>query len=358
MFYPFFSHLYWFEDGLCILFGHMKNDQEGVRRHPRHVFANPVIPAICPVLSLATYLAIFGFDGSGHLFPGANQYDRYAKILKRALESESMRTEIERSGFESSDFGTHSTRKGAKTYASGSSTAGPSEPSILLRGGWTQPGDQSAYTHFEAAGDNVVGRFLAGLPFDTPEFSTLPPFFETSELCVDDAVDLCFPGCPASMRVACRYFLASLVHHSDYLKRTLPEDHLLYRTTLFSTESLLPTLKAMVVCRRPLPTDIVRSSGIPPHAEIIAGQERQEQRLDRQEQELGHIIHHPGSALAYGWCPRCHGTETRSIAPTRGWTAPLCRRAVPAAKRQRTKRLGAVVLWKCRCEDAADPVHD
>ncbi|OWY93861.1 hypothetical protein PHMEG_00036583, partial [Phytophthora megakarya] len=41
------------EYALCVYFAHMKNDQRGVRpRDSRHVYANPIVPAICPILAL------------------------------------------------------------------------------------------------------------------------------------------------------------------------------------------------------------------------------------------------------------------------------------------------------------------
>ena len=47
------SHMEWKDDSLCVYFAHMKNDQNGERpRDPRHIYANPLCPEICPILSL------------------------------------------------------------------------------------------------------------------------------------------------------------------------------------------------------------------------------------------------------------------------------------------------------------------
>ncbi|OWZ03583.1 hypothetical protein PHMEG_00024660 [Phytophthora megakarya] len=50
----------------------MKNDQSGDRpRDPRHVYANPLQPTICPILALAIYWTTFTFDADANrLFPG------------------------------------------------------------------------------------------------------------------------------------------------------------------------------------------------------------------------------------------------------------------------------------------------
>ena len=48
-----YDHMEWTEDALAIYFAHMKNDQCGERpRDPRHVYANPLMPEVCPVLCL------------------------------------------------------------------------------------------------------------------------------------------------------------------------------------------------------------------------------------------------------------------------------------------------------------------
>jgi hypothetical protein len=50
-----YSHLEWGEDALRVYFAHMKNDQGGSKpRDPRHVYANPLAPEICPILALGT----------------------------------------------------------------------------------------------------------------------------------------------------------------------------------------------------------------------------------------------------------------------------------------------------------------
>lgn len=49
------SHMTWREDALGVYFSHMKNDQSGERpRDPRHIYANPLMPEICPITSLGS----------------------------------------------------------------------------------------------------------------------------------------------------------------------------------------------------------------------------------------------------------------------------------------------------------------
>ncbi|EGZ24652.1 hypothetical protein PHYSODRAFT_406965, partial [Phytophthora sojae] len=115
----------------------MKNDQSGDRpRDPRHVYANPLQPSICPVLALAIYWATTSFDTDNRLFPGSDQYDRFRKCLQRLLVDEKVAAELKRRGVNSNDLGTHSMRKGAATYCASGSTACPSSTAVHLRAGW------------------------------------------------------------------------------------------------------------------------------------------------------------------------------------------------------------------------------
>ena len=107
----FVSHTEWRDDALCIYFAHMKNDQEGERlRDPRHIYANPLMPEICPILSLAIYMLCVPVAlGTAALFPGSNQYDRYSKCLKRAVSgTDADRQETLSRGISPDEIGTHS----------------------------------------------------------------------------------------------------------------------------------------------------------------------------------------------------------------------------------------------------------
>lgn len=271
------AHIGWHEDALSVVFAHMKNDQDGNRpRDPRHIYANPVAPEICPILSLGVYFAVLGFSEDGQLFPGGNQYCRFLKVLKEALAVEDIATIVNELGLTPDDFGSHSARKGAATYVSSCSTAGPSAASICLRAGWTLPGVQDKYIRYEAAGDQIVGRYVAGLPFTSAVFATLPPYFVRSDdmntnKIIADAVNAMFPRAPTCLRAVCRFGLASIVFHEPFLRRELPADHLLFSTALFQDgfSSTLDLLRRQVVCRICCDEDSIAPTGIPPHIGIM-----------------------------------------------------------------------------------------
>ncbi|KAG6947854.1 hypothetical protein JG687_00015838, partial [Phytophthora cactorum] len=163
---------------------------------------------------LAIYAAVFGL-GNSKLFAGGNQYDPFSKILRRLMEEPNMTNLLLTEGLKPSDIGTHSARKGSATYVSSCSNGGPSAAAICTRAGWTLPGVQDTYIRFEAGGDRIVGRYVAGLPFEETGFAVLPPFFPD----IDDSIQ--------------GFLLASLVHHHDYLLATLHSSPSFRQNALF-----------------------------------------------------------------------------------------------------------------------------
>lgn len=242
----------------------MKNDQTASKpREPRHIYANPFNPAVCPILALGMYLICFqGKEPSMHLFPGTNQYDRYSKSLQALLEAN--KRECERRGIVIGDIGTHSIRKGASTYCTSGTTSAPNLIAVQLRGGWTIEGVQSVYMKYDQAGDCHVGRTVTGLPM-TEEFATLPPYFtdDANEL-VDSAIHVSFPFLPPELHRVAHFLLASLVYHADYLQDNLDSRHPVLRSALFADK--LPLLRAKLVAPHlPKRGDRIQATGLPAH---------------------------------------------------------------------------------------------
>ncbi|OWY98832.1 hypothetical protein PHMEG_00030295, partial [Phytophthora megakarya] len=143
-----YQHLEWREDALCVYFAHMKNDQRGVRpRDPRHVYANPIVPAICPILTLD--------PTDAHVFPGNDEYDRFRKILGRdqtLLQISNAVAQMQMT------LGLIPCGKERRQFYSSGSTACPSAVAVHLRAGWSKGGVQDRYLRHDAAGDMFVGR--------------------------------------------------------------------------------------------------------------------------------------------------------------------------------------------------------
>lgn len=266
-----YKHVHWTEDSLSVYFPQMKNDQEGDRpKDARHVYANPILPEICPILALGLYFLVFGFDAAGlSLFSGTSQYNRYLKQLHRLLTAQA--DELNSKGLEPSDLGTHSTRKGAASFTSSGSTSCPSIMAITLRAGWTMGKVESAYYRYEGAGDQHVGRTVTGLPPNKADFAILPPHFKHKTETVKQAVRDCFPNAPSPTILSpevLEFCLASVVHHSDYIRANNPR-HPVFQSALFSDPRLVDDLKPLVVCRLAEPTDRIQPTGVPLNVSIL-----------------------------------------------------------------------------------------
>lgn len=266
-----YSHMEWQNDALRIFFGHMKNDQSGERpRDPRHIYANPLKPEICPILALGLLWATQGFDKTDlKLFGGSNQYERFRKGLGRVLQREEVVGELQRRGITVSDLGTHSFRKGASTYCSSGSTACPSSTAVHLRAGWTLGGVQNTYLRYAAAGDMHVGRTVTGLPATSYEFAVLPPHFEQADKEVESGIQVMFPNLPSGLVFIAEHCLASLVFHSTYLKEVLHPTHRIFATPLFMERERLDGLKGKVLFGYDGENCRLRASGVPPHVSLL-----------------------------------------------------------------------------------------
>jgi integrase len=264
-----YEHMGWKEDALTVFFAHMKNDQLGERpRDPRAVYANPLMPEICPILALAVFFLCHEFqEGNNCLFPGSNQYDRFRKALKRVTAIAAIKTALAMHGINPDDLGTHSLRKGAATYCSSGSTAAPSVQAINLRAGWAMGGVQDTYYRYERAGDQYVGRTVAGLPCDSENFSILGPHFVDDNVAME-AVRLLFPRMPANLIRLGAFAAASFCYHAEHLSSITSSAHPLAHF-LAVHQSSLSQWKMSVVCSLPGADSRLRATGIPPHVSLL-----------------------------------------------------------------------------------------
>ena len=211
-------HLEWSDDCLNIYFAHMKNDQLGDRkRDPRHIYANPIDPTVCPILALAIYFSIYSITGTkdSSLFPGKNQYKRFAKYFDFILNKfcEEIRDEF---GMEVKDIGVHSLRKGAASFVSSGSTCAPPQVATNIRAGWTMGQIQDTYLRYESAGDQYVGCVVSGLPLCSPKFAVLPPQFDCCLKDSEEIAKIMFPSLPTGLISTGRFLSACLLFHLDF----------------------------------------------------------------------------------------------------------------------------------------------
>ncbi|KAF0703640.1 hypothetical protein AaE_015287 [Aphanomyces astaci] len=131
------------------------------------------------------------------------------------------------------------------------------------------------YFRYEAAGDQFLGRVVAGLPVNSEEFAVLPPYFANNDdATVVEMLQLTFPSVCHLGHLAgvLQFALASLVFHRDYLVATLPSTHALLHTPLFCSEVARESLGANLT--RGTIIGFLRPTGIPPHVEIYKKMEK------------------------------------------------------------------------------------
>lgn len=242
--------LEWRDDSLIVYLKRSKTDQEGVNgRTPYHLYANPLSPHLCVVLSLSTYvLCSPGLLESDHqlLFPAQFQYNRYSKLLQRVISENEQ--EFERLGVKKESIGTHSARKGAATLAASGCTIAPSMSSICNRAGWKMGGTRDKYIKYESAGDQFLGRTLACLNSLTQEFSISPPFFHTLPDAQAEGIDTLLRShivggsrCSSKLFELLRMCFASMIYHRQYMISTVSSKHKLLAHPLFNQLPVVST---------------------------------------------------------------------------------------------------------------------
>ncbi len=179
------QHISWAEDALIIEEQGHKGDQKGENKFGKHVYANPYEPSKCPILSLAVLL--FSCPnrpqhGRQQLFSGLQSKDRFGHLLREMLKNLT-REEFEILGCVASDLGMHSCRKGSCTYCLGQ-VYGPTPVTVFLRMGQTLGKLKDRYIHISEGADQLCGRMVTGLPFNSEEFAVLPPHFGPDILCL------------------------------------------------------------------------------------------------------------------------------------------------------------------------------
>jgi hypothetical protein len=107
-------------DCFHILIAHSKTDPTGDNcQYPRHIFANPTEPLVCPVLCLIMYFSTC-FSGGVHftenatICPGTLQEHCFSRFLNCILKEHEV--EVKALGYDVSQIGSHSIQKCAASY--------------------------------------------------------------------------------------------------------------------------------------------------------------------------------------------------------------------------------------------------
>ena len=277
-------HLNWHDDAITVEFCHTKTNRTGSGKglHPRHVYANPKRPQICPILALGVYLLVTAKGDGTKLFQSSREYDRVLKGLRTTIKDSASILE-DLLGISAEEWGLHSLRKGSGSYA----TNGPCAVGKSIsdnRGGWGQPGQGDVYYGYCPEGDQLIGRVLCGLSMGSVDFALLPPRFRDGVLGepVRKAINILFPTYNDVSNPFPRilsFCLASVVYHSDWLLQTTTSTHPIRSCALFTDPELLKSLKQLVVCEVAQVGAEFQASGIPESICRLVQQQSQAQQL-------------------------------------------------------------------------------
>lgn len=120
-----YQHMSWSGDALVVTIPKHKGDQEGTACYPKHVYANPLIPAICPILALGVHVLTISYkcvEGTtaaarrnnqlqvNNVFCGKDLENKFSKWLQKCIEGMNIDMKVELGVFDE-DLGTHSARK-------------------------------------------------------------------------------------------------------------------------------------------------------------------------------------------------------------------------------------------------------
>lgn len=263
-------------------------------KDPKHVFANPLNPAVCPILALALYLlCVSRAKDQVALFQGGTQENRFGTMLRSALQTEEGREICRAEGIRPEDIATHSLRKGAATWVLSFAEANPS--ALFLRAGWTLGSTKDRYVHYSITGDQTIGRLVSGLPIHQSNFAILPPHFESHNSTVSETIQRCYPHlvCQTNMGSILRFCLASVIYHLDFLKEKLPSRDYFFQSALFCQETPLSALKDMIKCG--ITSSVLQATGIPSTVILQRDISSIHDRFDELPHQIGEVMDERGA---------------------------------------------------------------
>ena len=270
------NNIGWSEDCLTVMYEKGKTHQDGAKKIPQHVYANPEDPVICPILALGLKLCCEPFvseeSGALHVFPSSAPDKAFSNWLGKRLEKNRKRTGI-RFDFSPDDISTHSFRKGGATYVVGI-TGGPDSDAVKLRIEHTLGGCDDIYIRREAGADKYVGRAVAGLDANSLKFSALPPHFIYIPENIEDVIPVCtVKNAGNSLKSAFPFLIASVLYHWEWLVKNLPSHHPFFGSIIYLCRFDLQWKHLIVTGYFFNELSGIRASGIPLSIKTLAAME-------------------------------------------------------------------------------------
>ena len=255
-------------DASTIKTPYQKGDQEGKNAYPKHVYANSKDPMSCQFFAMGIHVVCNAFQqGSDtRVFQVACMESTFSNWLKKVVRGLTAEELLEL-GMEAEDIGTHSIRKGAGTYCS-SQPSGPNPQSIRLRMDHSIGNVESRYI-FEGEGtDQMLGRVVAGLDFNTLDFAALPPHFADMKVLTPSEWALTVPGYnhyPKGFQECIPYYIAALAANHEFAAKLLPPWHRLFNSPFWTNGFHLKLHPLVLHGVGTCAITGMRATGLPPH---------------------------------------------------------------------------------------------
>ena len=221
-----FTWICWSDDSMLVKVPTTKSDQSGALSYFKRVYANSLKPSVCPVLALA--VEVFSRAStpfSDRVFPSSSS--DYHKTSHAAAFRQFLLSTFGASGLgiQSTSITNHSAKR------SGILTVSNAEVihwhSAELRADHKCGITSNYQTSAAPQQDGVMGRLLSCLPLGEATFNITPPHFDPADISHIAWTSIVphYDSFEADFQRVIPFLFASLVHHWDWLKDTLPPDH-------------------------------------------------------------------------------------------------------------------------------------
>ena len=228
----------WVGDALTIMIPTSKTDAQGMRSYGKRCYANPLVPQCCVVLALAVLVfSRSALDGPfQYVFSFNNTRNSMNDLLKILLASLSL-SSLVALGCQIFEITLHTFKKSAMQFCTGGE--GIKEMQLELRADHKINRTQSAYLKDTIAysdQDGLIGRTLSQLPAGEVSFNMRAPHFLKSDMDSIEWRQLLpnYETLPDNFKGVVPFLVASLVYHAQWLRETLPSDHPIFRSKLFT----------------------------------------------------------------------------------------------------------------------------
>ena len=140
---------------------------------------------------------------------------------------------------------------------------------------------KECYLHFKNAGDQYLGRVVAGLDCNEYLFAVSPPYFDLSTVAneeeteknIDELVARYLVGgsvCPPRLFVIFRYLFASLCYNAEFLSKKLHPKNKLHASPFFT--SIPKSVQGLAAIKFPWNSTKYTPpfTGLPPYVSLLS----------------------------------------------------------------------------------------